>query len=125
MNQIAIIGRFVREIELKTVGNNTQVVNNTLAVNRLFKTNGEQTADFIPVTFWGKSAALVSKYCEKGHLVGVTGRLQSRSYENNQGNTVYVVEVVADNVQFLQAKDTKSKPADQDKLEAQKKHQPF
>lgn len=119
MNQISMIGRFVRDIELKMTNNNKQVVNNSLAVNRLFKQNSDQQADFIPVTFWGKTAELVDRYCEKGHLVGVTGRIQSRNYQNSNDETVYVVEVIADEVQFLQAKNNSTDSSTEEKLIAQ------
>lgn len=119
MNQISMIGRFVRDIELKMTNNNKQVVNNSLAINRLFKQNSDQQADFIPVTFWGKTAELVDKYCEKGHLVGVTGRIQSRNYQNSNNETVYVVEVIADEVQFLQARDNSTDSSNEEKLIAQ------
>lgn len=104
MNQTAMIGRIVREIEAKTVGENKVVVNNTLAVQRLYKTDSGQEADFIPFTAWGKTAELLRDYCRKGDLIGLTGKMQSRSYLKNEQEQVFVVELIADEVQFLQTR---------------------
>lgn len=104
MNQMALIGRIVREVELKSTGDGKCVLNNTLAVQKRFKSESGPQADFIPFTVWGKTAELMHKYCQKGHLVGLTGRIQSRSYLNRANETVFVVEMVADEIQFLQPK---------------------
>ena len=77
----------------------------TVAVNRTFtNANGEREADFIPVVVWRKQAENVCKYCTQGSLVGVTGRIQTRSYDGQDGQRRYVTEVVADNVTFLGSK---------------------
>ena len=105
MNCTNLIGRMTKNPELRYTSNNQPVASFNLAVNRPFKTNdGQQNADFIPCVIWGTKAVNVDKYCSKGSLVGVTGRLQSRSYENAQGQTVFVLELVCDSVQFLETK---------------------
>jgi len=104
MNQMALIGRIVRDMELKTTSEGRCVLNNTIAVQRRFKSESGPQADFIPFTAWGKTAELIDKYCKKGHLIGLSGRIQSRSYLDKGNETVYVVEMIADEVQFLQPK---------------------
>lgn len=93
-----------KDPELRRTGNGKAVASFTLAVNRNFKTGDGQEADFLSVVAWGKVAENTSQYCSKGSLVSVDGRLQSRSYENNQGQKVFATEVVADSVQFLDTK---------------------
>lgn len=106
LNRVALVGRLTKEVELRRTGNGKAVANFNLAVNRNFKTGDGQEADFLNVVAWGKVAENTANYCSKGSLVSVDGRLQSRSYENNQGQRVFITEVVADSVQFL---DTKKK----------------
>ncbi len=104
MNTIGLVGRLVREIELKDVGEDKVVINNTLAVaKRVRKENGPQ-ADFIPIVAWGQIAKLMQLYCEKGHMVGLTGRIQSRSYINKEEDTIFIVEMLVEEVHFLQNK---------------------
>lgn len=104
MNQIGLVGRLVREVELKKIGDDRVVINNTLAVaKRSKKENGPQ-ADFIPIVAWGNVAKLMQLYCEKGHMIGVTGRIQSRSYINKEEETIFIVEMVVEEVYFLQNK---------------------
>lgn len=108
MNQLALIGRIVRDVEVRRTAEGRHVLNNTLAVQRRFKTDSGPQTDFIPFTVWGKTAELMSKYCQKGHLIGLSGRIQSRSYLDKHNETVYVVEMIADEVQFLQPKSEES-----------------
>lgn len=103
INRAVICGRLVRDPELRRTQNGTPVTSFTLAVNRTF---GEHEADFLNCVAWNKTAEIVEQYCSKGNLVGVEGRLQSRSYQDNQGNNRTVVEIVADQVQFMQSKDS-------------------
>lgn len=104
MNTIGLVGRLVREIELKDVGEDKVVINNTLAVaKRVRKENGPH-ADFIPIVAWGQVAKLMQLYCEKGHMVGLTGRIQSRSYINKEEDTIFIVEMLVEEVHFLQNK---------------------
>ena len=104
LNRVALVGRLTKELELRRTGNGKAVASFNLAVNRNFKTGDGQEADFLSIVAWGKVAENTAQYCGKGSLVSVDGRLQSRSYENNQGQKVFVTEVVADSVQFLDTK---------------------
>lgn len=113
INRAVICGRLVRDPELRRTSNGTPVTSFTVAVNRTFKnSDGEQEADFINCVAWNKTAEIVNQYCSKGNLVGVEGRLQSRNYQDNQGNNRTVVEIVADQVQFMQSKDSGNHPAE-------------
>lgn len=104
INRTILTGRLVRDPELRYTPNGVAVANFTLAVNRTFTNgNGEREADFINCVVWRKPAENLANYIKKGGLIGVDGRLQSRSYDND-GKTVYVTEVVADNIQFLEGK---------------------
>lgn len=105
INNCILIGRMVRNAELRRTQQGDAVASFTLAVNRNYTTrDGQQQADFINCIVWKKQAENIVKYCSKGSLVGVEGRIQTRSYENNQGQRVNVVEVVCDSVQFLETK---------------------
>ncbi len=105
INRTVLVGRLTKDPELKVSQSNISVVNFTLAVNRPFTdANGERGADFINIVTFRKQAENVNQYLKKGSLAGVDGRLQSRSYENKEGQRVYVTEVVADSVQFLEPK---------------------
>lgn len=105
MNRLALVGRIVREVELKEVGDERIVLNNSIAVQRSYRSeNGLVEADFIPFVVWGKRAELIEEYCEKGDLIGLGGRIQSRSYQNSDDQAVYVIEMVVEDVQFLQPK---------------------
>lgn len=111
MNRTILIGRLTKDPDLRYSPQGTAMCNFTLAVNRNFKNQqGEYEADFINIVTFRKQAENVAQYLKKGSLAGVDGRLQSRSYENNQGQRVFVTEVVADSVQFLDAKNGKNKP---------------
>ncbi len=107
MNNVTIVGRITRDPELRTLSNGTPTTNITVAVNRTFtNANGEREADFIPCVVWRKQAENVVKYCRKGSLVGVSGRIQTRNYDAQDGTKRYVTEVVAENVSFLGSKDS-------------------
>lgn len=103
LNRVVLVGRLTRDPELRYTPNGIAVSSFTLAANRPFTNqHGEREADFINIVVWRRQAENVANYLRKGSLTGVDGRLQSRSYENNQGQRVFVTEVVADNVQFLE-----------------------
>ena len=104
LNRAVLVGRMTRDPELRRTGNGKAVASFTLAVNRNFKTGDGQEADFLSIVAWGKVAENTANYCNKGSLVSVDGRLQTRTYENNQGQKVFVTEVVADSVQFIETK---------------------
>lgn len=104
LNQVVLIGRLTRDPELRyTPGNGVAVTTFTLAVDRPFTNQqGEREADFINIVTWRKLAEVCAKYLQKGSLAAITGRLQLRSYDDNQGVRRKVAEVVADNVRFLE-----------------------
>ncbi len=103
MNKVVLIGRLTKDPELKyTPGSGTAVTTITLAVDRRFSKDGQREADFIPVVIWGKSAESTAQYMSKGKLFGVSGRIQTRSYEAKDGGRRYVTEVVAEEVKFLE-----------------------
>jgi single-strand DNA-binding protein len=105
LNRVVLVGRLTKDPELKYTPNGVAVANFTLAVNRPFSNQqGEKEADFINCVVWRKPAENVANYLKKGSLCGVDGRLQTRSYENNQGQRVFVTEVMAESVQFLEPK---------------------
>lgn len=104
MNSVNLVGRLCREVELRKTQNGNSVVQFTLAVNRLVKAQGQPDADFINCVAWNKAADNMAQYLHKGSLIGITGNLQTRNYENNQGQKVYVTEVICNNVQFLEPK---------------------
>jgi len=105
INQVTLVGRLTRDPELRKTSEGLSVTTVTLAVSRQFRNqHGEIEADFVQCTLWKKSAENTAQYCRKGSVVGVTGRLHSRHYENKEGKRVYVTEVVAEQIQFLSAK---------------------
>ncbi|WP_373742379.1 single-stranded DNA-binding protein [Jeotgalibaca porci] len=102
INNVTIIGRTTKDIELRATSSGTNNASFSLAVERNFKNaNGEKETDFINCVAWRKTAEIVAQYAPKGSLIGVRGRIQTRNYENNQGVRVYVTEVVADEVQLI------------------------
>lgn len=105
INSVCLVGRLTRDPELKYTGNNIAVASFSLAVNRNFKdANGEREADFINCVIWRQQAENLANWAKKGALIGITGRIQTRSYENQQGQRVYVTEVVAENFQMLESR---------------------
>lgn len=105
INRVVLTGRLTRDLELKTTQSGLSVASFTLAVNRQFTdANGNREADFINCVIWKKSAENLCKYTHKGSLIGIDGRLQTRSYDNNNGQKVFVTEVVVDSFSLLEAK---------------------
>lgn len=105
LNRVILIGRLVRDPELRYTPNGTAHCSFTLAVDRPFtnQQTKEREADFIQVVTWRQLAETCANYLRKGRLTAVEGRIQVRSYDNNEGRKVYVTEVVADNVRFLES----------------------
>ena len=101
MNVVALVGRLTRDPEVKYTQNQLAVTRFSLAVDRQFKKEGQPTADFISITVFGKVAENVGKYMGKGRLVSVSGRIQTRSWDDQSGKKQYATDVIADNVQFL------------------------
>ena len=109
MNKVILIGNLVRDPDFKVVGNDMSVCKFTIAVNRKFKkSEGENEADFFNIVTFRGLADTCDKWLEKGRKVGVSGSLQIRNYENNDGEKRIAVEVVADEVQFLSGGEKKS-----------------
>ena len=105
INSVNLTGRLTRDPELRKTQSDIAITNITLAVNRTFSdANGERQADFINCVLFRKTAEIAQQYLRKGNLVGVTGRLQSRSYDNKDGQRVFVTEVVVENLAFLESK---------------------
>lgn len=103
LNRIVLIGRLTRDPELRYTPNGVAVTTFTLAVDRPFTgQQGNREADFINIVTWRGLAETCAKYLKKGRLTAAEGRLQVRNYDNNEGKKVYVTEVVADNVRFLE-----------------------
>lgn len=105
INNVVLVGRITRDLELKYTPQNKAVVTFSLAVNRQFKNaQGEREADFINCVIWGASAENLANWSKKGALIGITGRIQTRNYENQQGQRIYVTEVFANSFQMLESK---------------------
>jgi single-strand DNA-binding protein len=105
MNRVILVGRLTKDVELRYTETGNAVASFTLAVNRTFTNQaGEREADFINVVVWRRQAENAANFLKKGSLAGVDGRLQSRSYEGQDGKKVFVTEVVAESVQFLEPK---------------------
>lgn len=104
INRVVMVGRMTRDPELRRTGSGAAVTSFTLALNRNYNSADGQQADYISCVVWNKVAENVAQYCSKGSLVGVEGRLRSRTYDNAQGQRVYVTEVVCDSVQFLETR---------------------
>lgn len=110
INRVVLIGRLTRDVELRYTQSGTAVGTFSLAVNRQFTNQaGEREADFINAVIWRKSAENFANFTGKGALVAVEGRLQTRNYENNQGQRVYVTEVVVDNFSLLESRSESDK----------------
>ncbi|RYL90876.1 single-stranded DNA-binding protein [Sporolactobacillus sp. THM7-4] len=105
INRVVLVGRLTKNPELRYTPNGVAVTSFTIAVNRPFTNQqGDREADFIPVVVWRRQAENAANFLTKGSLAGVDGRIQTRNYENSEGRRVYVTEVVADSVQFLEPK---------------------
>lgn len=104
MNTVVLVGRTTRDIDLRRTGNGTAVASFTLAVNRDFKTNDGQEADFIQCVAWKKTAELLEQYVHKGDRIALNGSIRTRNYEDSHGRTVYVTEVLVNHVEFLETK---------------------
>ncbi|MCL4882633.1 single-stranded DNA-binding protein [Streptococcus suis] len=109
INNVVLVGRMTRDAELRYTPSNQAVATFTLAVNRNFKNqDGEREADFVNCVIWRQQAENLANWVKKGALVGVTGRIQTRSYDNQQGQRVYVTEVVAESFQLLESRGQQS-----------------
>ena len=106
INNVVLAGRLTRDPELKYTTSGTAVATFTLAVTRDFSNaSGEKESDFINCVVWRKSAETLANYVKKGHLIDVIGRIQTRNYENQQGQKVYVTEVLVEQFHFLEKRE--------------------
>ena len=106
INNVVLVGRLTKDPDLRYTGNGTPVTSFTLAVNRDFKNaDGQQEADFINCVIWRKSAETLANTVRKGQQIGVVGRVQTRSYDNQQGQRVFVTEIVADRFNYLEKRE--------------------
>lgn len=111
INRVVLVGRLTRDPELRRTPQGDAVTSFTLAVNRNYTSrDGQQEADFINCVVWRKPAENVERYCSKGSLVGVDGRIQTRTYDDKDGKKVFVVEVRCDSVQFLNTRQEDQAP---------------
>ena len=117
MNNVCLVGRLTRDPETRITPNGLVVTRFSVAVDRRFKRDGEQTADFINCVSFGKTAEFVEKYFGKGQRIGLTGRIQTGSYTNKEGKKVYTTDIVAEDVEFVESKrqDSDSKPTESDR----------
>lgn len=105
LNRVVLVGRLTRDPDLRYTASGRAVANFTIAVNRPFTNQqGDREADFINCVIWNKPAENLANYMSKGNLIGIDGNLQSRSYDGQDGKRVFVTEVVAGSVQFLESK---------------------
>lgn len=105
INNVVLVGRMTRDAELRYTGSGTAVASFSIAVERTFtNAQGERETDFINCVAWRKTAEIISNFTRKGSLVGVTGRIQTRNYTNNEGRKIYVTEIVCENFQMLEPK---------------------
>ncbi|UXS37858.1 single-stranded DNA-binding protein [Staphylococcus delphini] len=126
LNRTILVGRLTKDPEYRTTPSGVSVATFTLAVNRTFtNAQGEREADFINCVVFRKQAENVNNFLFKGSLAGVDGRLQSRSYENKEGQRVYVTEVVCDSVQFLEPKNNNQQNNQQQNGQTQTGNNPF
>lgn len=109
MNKVILIGRLTRDVELRYTGSNIPVASFSIAVDRNFTNQaGEKEADFINIVVWKKQAENCKNYLTKGSQVAIDGRIQTRNYDGQDGKKVYVIEVVAESVKFLNTKQSES-----------------
>lgn len=109
INNVVLVGRLTKDPDLRYVSNGSAVATFTLAVNRNFTNqSGEREADFILCVIWRKQAENLANFAKKGSLIGVVGRIQTRSYDNQQGQRQFVTEVICDNFQLLESKGASS-----------------
>ena len=114
LNNVSLVGRLTNDVNLRYTPSNVAVATFTLAVNRTFKNeNGDREADFINCVMWRQQAENLANWAKKGALIGVTGRIQTRSYDNQQGQRVYVTEVVAEQFQFLESRNSQGQSQNQ------------
>lgn len=109
LNKVILIGRTTRDVDFRRTASGTPVATFTLALdNRFVLKDGKPTTDFINCVAWNKTAETMDKYVKKGAMIAVEGRIQTRNYENKDGNKVYVTEVVCENMRMLDTRNSNS-----------------
>lgn len=122
INQVVLVGRLTKDADLRYTSGGQAVATFNLAVNRNFTNqSGEREADFVNCVIWRKPAETLANYAKKGTLIGVVGRIQTRNYENQQGQRVYVTEVVCDNFQLLESRNANEQRQNVDNFSNQNK----
>jgi len=111
MNKVILLGRFTRDPEIRYTATGKVVCQGTIAIDRPFAQEGQQTADFIPIVIWGKQAETCGNNFAKGHRILVEGRLQVRSYDAKDGSKKYVAEVIVNHFNFIEKKDAANSKA--------------
>ena len=107
MNKVELVGRLTKDPEIRLTANQTQFCQFTVAVDRKFKdANGQRQADFISCLAWKNTAVFIHKYFHKGNKIGVVGSIQTRSYDDQNGQKKYVTEVIVDEVEFVESQNT-------------------
>lgn len=104
LNNVSLVGRLTRDPELRYTNQGLSIAKFSIAVDRRFKKDGDQSADFPNITAFGKTAEFIEKYFSKGQRIGLTGRIQTGSYEKEDGTKVYTTDVIAENVEFVESK---------------------
>lgn len=105
INNTTLVGRLTKDPELKYTGSGIAVISFSMAIERNYtNAQGERETDFINCVAWRELAKIISKFAVKGSLIGITGKIQTRNYQNNEGRTFYITEVVADSFQMLEPK---------------------
>lgn len=126
INRVVLTGRLTRDVDLRYTQGGDAVATFTLAVDRRFTNQqGEREADFISCVIWRKSAENFANFFHKGSLVGIEGRVQTRNYENKQGQRVYVTEVIVENFSFLEPKNSTGNGSYQNKRPQNNTSDPF
>lgn len=124
INNTVIVGRLTKDADLRYTGSGIAVASCTVAVERAFTNGqGERETDFINVVAWRKTAEVISNFTSKGSLVGITGRIQTRNYTNNEGRKVYITEVVCENFQMLEPKSVTEKRKQDNQSSSSKSNQ--
>ena len=117
MNSVVLIGRLTKDPEVRyTSGSQMAVCTFTVAIDRPIRANGEKQTDFPRVTVFGKTAENCERFLAKGRLVGIQGRIQTGSYQNKDGSTVYTTDVIADRVEFLEWGEKKAEQTEQTEI---------
>lgn len=113
MNRVTLVGRLTKDPEIKLTSNQTQFCNFTLAVDRRFKdANGQRQADFISCVAWKQTAVFIQKYFKKGNRIGVAGSIQTRSYDDQNGQKHFVTEVIIDEAEFVESQNSETNQAE-------------